>query len=161
MQYFITQNFPFYLLKLLKYLYVHFKDNGCLIILTKKMFNYCNLLTHIFIDCILFKWKLYLFLDFLKYVCILLGIDGPNNKVIWKLSNYLRYFSKKNYFFQKFWGARPPLVIKWLRHWFDHPLLYSQHRPFFNPIFIVFDILIKITYGNGQIHLGALRSFSY
>ena len=73
------------------------------------MFNYCNLLTHIFIDCILFKWKLYLFLDFLKYVCILLlSIDGQNDKVIWKLSNYLRYFPKKNYFFQKFWGPGPP-----------------------------------------------------
>ena len=108
MQYFITQIFPFYLLKLLKYLYVHFKDNGCLIILTKKMFNYCNLLTHIFIDCILFKWKLYLFLDFLKYVCILLGIDGPNNKVIWKLSNYLRYFKKKIIFFKNFGGPGPP-----------------------------------------------------
>ena len=74
----------------------------------KKMFNYYNLLTHIFIDCILFKLKLYLFLDFLKYVCILLGIDGQNDKVIWKLSNYLRYFPKKNYFFQKFWGGPGP-----------------------------------------------------
>ena len=59
------------------------------------MFNYCNLFTHEFIDCILFQWKLYLLLDnFLKYVCILLGIDGQNDKVIWKLSNYLRYFQK-------------------------------------------------------------------
>ena len=45
-----------------------------------------------------------------------------NNKVIWKLSNYLRYFSKKNYFIHKFWGARPPWVIKWLRH--CHSALY-------------------------------------
>ena len=48
----------------------------------KKMFNYYNLLTHIFIDCILFKLKLYLFLNSLKYVCILLGINGQNDKVI-------------------------------------------------------------------------------
>ena len=40
------------------------------------MFNYCNLFTHVFIDCILFKWKLYLFLDFLKFVCILLGMGA-------------------------------------------------------------------------------------
>ena len=42
---------------------------------------------------------------------------GQNDKVIWKLSNYLRYFQKKKKN-SKIWGggARPPLVIKWLRH---------------------------------------------
>ena len=90
------------------------------------MFNYYNLLTHIFIDCILFKLKLYLFLDFLKYVCILLGIDGQNDKVIWKLSNYLRYFPKKNYFFQKFWGGlghqvAPPLNLDELNLSYPNP----------------------------------------
>ena len=49
------------------------------------MFNYCNLFTHIFIDCILFKWKLYLFLDFLKFVCILLGMGA---KIIKLDENY-------------------------------------------------------------------------
>ena len=48
------------------------------------MFNYCNLFTHVFIDC-LFKWKLYLFLDFLKYVCILLGMGA---KIIRLFENY-------------------------------------------------------------------------
>ena len=39
-------------------------------------------------DCILFKWKLCLFLDFLKYicvcvcVCVLSGMEGQNDKVI-------------------------------------------------------------------------------
>ena len=67
-------------------------------------------MTYVFIDCILFKWKLYLFLDFLKYVCILLGINGQNDKVIWKLSNYLRYFLKKIIiFFKIFGGAQAPL----------------------------------------------------
>ena len=49
------------------------------------MFNYCNLFTHIFIDCILFKWKLYLFLNFLKFVCILLGMGA---KIIKLDENY-------------------------------------------------------------------------
>ena len=49
------------------------------------MFNYCNLLTNIFIDCILFKWKLYLFLEFLKYVCILLVMGA---KMISLFENY-------------------------------------------------------------------------
>ena len=49
------------------------------------MFNYCNLFTHVFIDCILFKWKLYLFLDFLKFVCILLGMGA---KIIKLDENY-------------------------------------------------------------------------
>ena len=49
------------------------------------MFNYCNLFTHVFIDCILFKWKLYLFLNFLKFVCILLGMGA---KIIKLDENY-------------------------------------------------------------------------
>ena len=40
------------------------------------------MLTHIFIGGILFKSKLFLFLDFIKYVCILLDIDDQNDKVI-------------------------------------------------------------------------------
>ena len=63
------------------------------------MFNYCNLLTYVFMDCILFKWKLCLFLDFFfflekdfytffytiyvcMYVCILSGMEDQNDKVI-------------------------------------------------------------------------------
>ena len=49
------------------------------------MFNYCNLFTHVFIDCILFKWKLYLFLNFLKFVCILLCMGA---KIIKLVENY-------------------------------------------------------------------------
>ena len=34
---------------------------------------------------------------------------GKNNKIIWKLSNYLRYFPKKIIFFKNFGGAQAPL----------------------------------------------------
>ena len=46
------------------------------------MFSYYNLLTYVFMDSILSKQKLYLFLDFLKYICISLGTDDQNDKVI-------------------------------------------------------------------------------
>ena len=36
----------------------------------------------------------------------IIRFGGQNNKVIWKLSNYLRYFSKKNYFGHQ---VAPPL----------------------------------------------------
>ena len=49
------------------------------------MFNYYNLFIHVFIDCILFKWKLYLHLYSLKYVCILLGMGA---KIIRLFENY-------------------------------------------------------------------------
>ena len=74
------------------------------------MFNYCNLLIYIFIDCILFKWKLCLFLDFLKYICILW------DKMIRLFRNYQIIYDilRKNHFFQKIWGGlghqvAPPL----------------------------------------------------
>ena len=46
------------------------------------MLNYCNLLTYVFMDCILFKWKLSLFLDLLKYICTLSSMRGQNDKII-------------------------------------------------------------------------------
>ena len=84
------------------------------------MFNYYNLLTYVFMDCILFKWKLSLFLDFLKYICILSGMRAKMIK-LFKILQILRIFSKKKkIFFQKFWGAQAllghqvalPLIMK-------------------------------------------------
>ena len=40
------------------------------------MFSYYNLLTYVFMDSILSKQKLYLFLDFLKYIWLLSGMGG-------------------------------------------------------------------------------------
>ena len=40
---------------------------------------------------------------------ILLTIGGQNDKIILKLSNYLRYFSKKKLICSKIWGGLSPL----------------------------------------------------
>ena len=39
--------------------------------------------------------KISLFLDFLKYICILSCMRGQNDKVILKFTKFLRYFQKK------------------------------------------------------------------
>ena len=52
--------------------------------------------------------KISLFLDFLKYICILSCMRGQNNKVILKFTKFLRYFQKKKNF-KNFWGCPGPL----------------------------------------------------
>ena len=74
------------------------------------MFDYCNLLTYVFIDCILFKWKLCLFLDILIYIYIYIYIcilSRMGAKIIRLFKNFklFRIFSKKILIFQKNLGV--------------------------------------------------------
>ena len=71
-------------------------------------------------NCILFKWKLCLFLDFLIYIyiCILLGIGGQNDKVRFQIFKLFRIIPKKINFFQILGGApRAPSVLLIICHW--------------------------------------------
>ena len=51
--------------------------------------------------------KISLFLDFLKYICILSCMRGQNDKVILKFTKFLRYFQKKK-ISKIFGGAQAP-----------------------------------------------------
>ena len=83
-------------------------------------------------DCILFKWKLSLFLDFLKYIYIYIYVYyqvwGDKMIRIFKiLQNFKDIFKKKIFFSKILGGLRPPLVIKWLHHCF-HLHLHAWHN---------------------------------
>ena len=69
---------------------------------------------------LLFKWQLCLFLDFLKYICILSRDKVPKGQGPFKNFQIIYDNSKKKFinFFQKFGGwPRPPSVLVMVRHW--------------------------------------------
>ena len=53
-------------------------------------------MTYVFMNCILFKWKLSLFLDFLKYICILCVWGTKIIRLFKNLQNFKDIFQKKN-----------------------------------------------------------------